>query len=65
MANIKHARQNTIDTTKMAMESINIMRTEFSDIKYEQDNCGIMHIYKNEKNGNTLKRSMKYTKKVV
>ena len=49
MANIKHAKENTIDTTKMAMESIHIMRTEFADIEYDQSDCGIMHIYKNQK----------------
>ena len=49
MANIKHAKQNTIETTRMAMESIHIMRTEFADIEYDQSDCGIMHIYKNQK----------------
>ena len=49
MANIKHAKQNTIETTRMAMESIHLMRTEFADIEYDQSDCGIMHIYKNEK----------------
>ena len=49
MANIKHAKKNTIETTKMAMESIQIMRTEFADIEYDQSDCGIMHIYKNQK----------------
>ena len=52
--NIKHAKQNTIETTKMAMESIHIMRTEFADIEYDQSDCGIMHIYKDEKDIGTL-----------
>ena len=49
MANIKHAKQNTIETARMAMESIHIMRTEFANIEYDQSDCGIMHIYKNQK----------------
>ena len=34
MANIKHAKENTMTTTEMAMHSIRIMRTEFEDIEY-------------------------------
>ena len=49
MSNIKHAKENTMTTTEMAMESIRIMRTEFEDIEYDRSDCGIMHIYKNEK----------------
>ena len=49
MNNIKYAKENTIETTRMAMESIHLMRTEFADIEYDQSDCGIMHIYKNEK----------------
>jgi D-amino-acid dehydrogenase len=49
MNNIKFAKENTIETTRMAMESIHLMRTEFADIEYDQSDCGIMHIYKNEK----------------
>ena len=49
MNNIKHYKENTIATTKMAMESIHLMRTEFADINYDQSDCGIMHIYKKEK----------------
>ena len=49
MNNIKYAKENTIETTRMAMESIHLMRTEFADIEYDQSDCGIMHIYKSQK----------------
>ena len=56
MANIKHANENTITTTEMAMHSIRIMRTEFEDIEYDRSDCGIMHIYKSEKEYNHAKK---------
>ena len=43
MANIKHEK-NTIETVRMAMESIHIMRTEFADIEYDQSDCGYAHL---------------------
>ena len=49
MNNIKHATENTMLTTEMALESIRIMRTEFEDIEYSRSDCGIIHLYKNEK----------------
>jgi len=63
MSNIKHAEENTIKTTRMAMESIHLMRTEFSDIDYEQSDCGIMHIYRNKKELNHARRINEIYKK--
>lgn len=52
MSEIPSYEKNTIETTRMAIKSLEIMNTEFDDIMYNQDNCGIMHIYKNEKDYN-------------
>lgn len=49
ISEIPNYEKNTIETTRMAIKSLEIMNTEFKDIQYNQDNCGIMHIYKNNK----------------
>jgi len=51
MTNCTHYEQNTIQTAKMAIESRKYMEefAQSAGIEFDRLNCGILHVYKNEK----------------